>query len=219
MKFRNIFFISTILMSVLGASIGGKSSSSVDNNKDVDAGNDNDKNPFEKQNTYLKAYKVDTSNTVLNVSDNVLRNIQAQQSLQEAAMLQQQQVKKQDELRLKSLNSVQGAVMRNTMQQNRQQPAVNADYKTLFSQYYSGGQLQCLIKLVQRESGGRVNAVNKSSGAWGLFQALPATKMASYGGDWKYNANTQTRWGINYIKNRYSTPCGAWSHEMSHGWY
>lgn len=80
-------------------------------------------------------------------------------------------------------------------------------------------QYSCLVKLWERESNWRVNAYNKSSGAYGIPQALPGTKMSTEGGDWMTNPETQVRWGVNYIKARYGTPCGALAHSNKKGWY
>ena len=80
-------------------------------------------------------------------------------------------------------------------------------------------QFYCLDKLFNRESGWNTYATNPSSGAYGIPQALPASKMASAGADWKTNPFTQVRWGLNYIANRYGSPCGAWAHSQSVGWY
>jgi hypothetical protein len=80
-------------------------------------------------------------------------------------------------------------------------------------------QFSCLDKLFTRESGWNTYATNPSSGAYGIPQALPASKMASAGADWKTNPFTQVRWGLNYIANRYGSPCGAWAHSQSVGWY
>lgn len=80
-------------------------------------------------------------------------------------------------------------------------------------------QMPCLEKLWDRESHWNVSSSNSSSGAYGIPQAVPGSKMASVGADWKTNPETQIRWGLNYIKSRYKTPCGAWSHSQSSGWY
>jgi len=80
-------------------------------------------------------------------------------------------------------------------------------------------QFPCLDKLFKRESGWNARASNASSGAYGIPQALPGSKMASIASDWKTNAATQIKWGLGYIEGRYSTPCGAWSHSESTGWY
>ena len=80
-------------------------------------------------------------------------------------------------------------------------------------------QYSCLVKLWERESNWRWNALNKSSGAYGIPQALPGTKMASAGADWRTNPETQIKWGIGYIDGRYGSPCGALAHSNEHNWY
>ncbi|MGB3413580.1 MAG: lytic transglycosylase domain-containing protein [Microbacteriaceae bacterium] len=80
-------------------------------------------------------------------------------------------------------------------------------------------QYNCLVKLWHRESGWRYDAANRSSGAYGIPQALPGKKMASAGADWQTNPETQIRWGMGYVQNRYGTPCGAWGFFQTKGWY
>jgi hypothetical protein len=80
-------------------------------------------------------------------------------------------------------------------------------------------QFPCLDSLFKRESGWNQLASNSSSGAYGIPQALPGSKMAKFGADWKTNPVPQIKWGLDYIEGRYSTPCGAWSHSQSTGWY
>ena len=70
-----------------------------------------------------------------------------------------------------------------------------------------------------RESRWDYRAMNPSSGAYGIPQSLPGSKMASAGSDWRTNPVTQIRWGLGYIAVRYGTPCGAWAHSESVGWY
>jgi hypothetical protein len=83
------------------------------------------------------------------------------------------------------------------------------------------GQMSCLVSLWNMESNWRWNAYNSSSGAYGIPQSLPADKLASAGGDWMTNGNTQIRWGLSYISGRYGSPCAAWDHELSENphWY
>ena len=69
------------------------------------------------------------------------------------------------------------------------------------------------------ESGWNIYASNPSSGAYGIPQALPGSKMASAGPDWQGDAATQIRWGLSYIQGTYGSPCAAWSHEEADGWY
>nr|WP_062389410.1 G5 domain-containing protein [Demequina iriomotensis] len=84
---------------------------------------------------------------------------------------------------------------------------------------WSGDEWSCLDALWARESGWNPNAHNPYSGAHGIPQALPGSKMASAGADWATNPATQIAWGLGYIKARYGTPCGAWGHSQSTGWY
>jgi hypothetical protein len=87
------------------------------------------------------------------------------------------------------------------------------------SRGWGNDQFGCLVKLWQKESNWRVNAANSSSGAYGIPQSLPGSKMASAGADWQTNPATQIEWGLGYISGRYGTPCGAWGHSVDVGWY
>jgi len=80
-------------------------------------------------------------------------------------------------------------------------------------------QMPCLVNMWNRESGWNPLSKNASSGAYGIPQALPASKMAAYGSDYLTNPVPQIKWGLDYIKNRYKTPCGAWSFWQAHNWY
>ena len=84
---------------------------------------------------------------------------------------------------------------------------------------WSESDFNCLVKLWNKESRWRVTACNRSSGAYGIPQALPASKMASAGSDYKTNYKTQINWGLGYIKARYGTPSNAWNHSQRKGWY
>ena len=81
---------------------------------------------------------------------------------------------------------------------------------------WGSGQFSCLVSLWNRESGWNWNAENPYSGAYGIAQALPPSKMGS---GWEYNAKVQIQWGLSYIYQRYGSPCNAWGHELSYGWY
>ena len=76
----------------------------------------------------------------------------------------------------------------------------------------------CLVDLWNRESGWSYDAENPS-GAYGIPQALPGSKMASAGPDWQTDPATQIRWGLGYIKQIYGNPCGAWAFEEANGYY
>jgi hypothetical protein len=91
-------------------------------------------------------------------------------------------------------------------------------YSLLPSFGFSTDQFGCLNDIWSRESGWRYNAEN-ASGAYGIPQALPGSKMASAGADWQTDPTTQIKWGLGYIKSTYGTPCDAWSFWQAHGWY
>jgi hypothetical protein len=92
-------------------------------------------------------------------------------------------------------------------------------YKMLPSFGFSAsGQFGCLDNIWSRESGWRYNAYN-ASGAYGIPQALPGSKMATAGADWQTNPATQIKWGLGYIKGRYGSPCNAWAFWQAHSWY
>ena len=91
--------------------------------------------------------------------------------------------------------------------------------KTVTARGWEFTQYSCLVKLWERESNWRWSATNKSSGAYGIPQSLPATKMASAGSDWRTNPETQIRWGVGYIDSRYGSPCAALAHSDEHNWY
>jgi hypothetical protein len=84
---------------------------------------------------------------------------------------------------------------------------------------WSSSEFSCLNSLWERESGWNPYAANPSSGAYGIPQALPGSKMATAGADWQTNAATQITWGLGYIQSTYGSPCSAWGHETSTGWY
>ncbi|MBR0490796.1 MAG: G5 domain-containing protein [Clostridia bacterium] len=99
-----------------------------------------------------------------------------------------------------------------------------ADYQAYAKQRcydygWSDYDFNCLVKLWNRESGWRVTACNRSSGAYGIPQALPASKMASAGPEYRTNYMTQINWGLSYISGRYGSPSSAWNHSQSKGWY
>lgn len=83
----------------------------------------------------------------------------------------------------------------------------------------SGPNWKALQELWTRESGWETGATNPSSGAYGIPQSLPGSKMASAGADWRTNPRTQIKWGLGYIKVRYGSPQNAWAHEEANGWY
>jgi len=121
----------------------------------------------------------------------------------------------------------QAAQQQAAQQTTAQQPAASAPSGSpqqiagqMLSQFgWSSGQFSCLQPLWALESGWNIYASNPGSGAYGIPQALPGSKMASAGPDWQSDAATQIRWGLTYIQGTYGSPCAAWSHEEADGWY
>ncbi len=94
-----------------------------------------------------------------------------------------------------------------------------AQVQAMARQMIPGDQFQCFSNIVSHESGWNYHAVNASSGAYGLFQALPGSKMSSAGADWQTNPATQIKWGLSYMDSRYGSPCQAWSFWQANSWY
>ncbi|MER7153913.1 transglycosylase SLT domain-containing protein [Streptomyces lydicus] len=94
-----------------------------------------------------------------------------------------------------------------------------AETQAIARQMMAGDQFQCFSNIVDHESGWNYRATNASSGAYGLVQALPGSKMSSAGSDWQTNPATQIKWGLNYMNDRYGSPCGAWSFWQANSWY
>jgi hypothetical protein len=94
-----------------------------------------------------------------------------------------------------------------------------AQVQAIARQIVPSGQFQCFSNIVNHESSWNYKATNPSSGAYGLVQALPAGKMASAGADWQTNPATQIKWGLNYMNQRYGSPCDAWSYWQANGNY
>ncbi|WP_455431183.1 aggregation-promoting factor C-terminal-like domain-containing protein [Streptomyces bikiniensis] len=94
-----------------------------------------------------------------------------------------------------------------------------AEVKAIARQIVPASQFQCFSNIVDHESSWNYRASNPSSGAYGLVQALPGSKMSSAGADWRTNPATQIKWGLNYMENRYGGPCGAWTFWQGNHWY
>ena len=94
-----------------------------------------------------------------------------------------------------------------------------AEVKAIARQMVPASQFQCFSNIVDHESTWNYRAQNPSSGAYGLVQALPGSKMSSAGADWQTNPATQIKWGLSYMDGRYGSPCGAWSFWQANRWY
>ncbi|MET9849004.1 transglycosylase SLT domain-containing protein [Streptomyces ossamyceticus] len=94
-----------------------------------------------------------------------------------------------------------------------------AEIQAMAKAVVASDQWTCFSNIVNHESTWNYKAVNPSSGAYGLFQALPGSKMSSAGSDWQTNPATQIKWGLNYMESRYGSPCEAWSFWQANNWY
>jgi hypothetical protein len=84
---------------------------------------------------------------------------------------------------------------------------------------FATSEMAALVPMWNNESGWNASAENPSSGAYGIPQSLPGSKMAAFGSDWQTNPATQIKWGLDYIKQRYGSPSSAWSFWQANGWY
>uniref|UniRef100_A0AAU3GTD0 Transglycosylase SLT domain-containing protein n=1 Tax=Streptomyces sp. NBC_01401 TaxID=2903854 RepID=A0AAU3GTD0_9ACTN len=94
-----------------------------------------------------------------------------------------------------------------------------AEVQAMARQIVPADQFQCFSNIVNHESTWNYKAANPASDAYGLVQANPGSKMASVSSDWQTNPATQIKWGLNYMDDRYGSPCGAWSFWQSHNYY
>ncbi|MFE4593375.1 aggregation-promoting factor C-terminal-like domain-containing protein [Streptomyces laurentii] len=94
-----------------------------------------------------------------------------------------------------------------------------AQVQAIARQMVPADQFQCFSNIVNHESTWNYRAVNASSGAYGLVQALPGSKMVSAGADWQTNPATQIKWGLSYMNSKYGSPCGAWQFWTANRWY
>ncbi|MCG6498138.1 transglycosylase SLT domain-containing protein [Kitasatospora sp. CM 4170] len=97
--------------------------------------------------------------------------------------------------------------------------AATVSPKTIAAQIVPANQLASFSQIISHESSWNVTATNPSSGAYGLAQALPGSKMASAGADWKTNPATQIKWALDYMNTRYGSPNAAWAFWQTHHWY
>ena len=90
--------------------------------------------------------------------------------------------------------------------------------KAVAGRGWAPSEFTCLVKLWNKESGWNTHAANPS-GAYGIPQALPGSKMGAAGPDWQNSYQTQVTWGLGYIAGSYGSPCGAWAHSQAVNWY
>lgn len=144
--------------------------------------------------------------------------------VEEKAKKEAEEKKKQEAIKIAQVTS-RGSVSTRGSSSTPKATGTKAEYQAyakdlcLNTYGWSEYDFECLVKLWNKESGWNPNAHNKSSGAHGIPQSLPASKMASEGTDYYTNGKTQIRWGLKYIKNRYGTPAKAWAHSQKVNWY
>lgn len=130
-----------------------------------------------------------------------------------------EQKKKQEEKAAKAAASARGS-----QQASRSAARPSGSPRAIGQQMASargwgGAQFTCLEKLWTKESNWTPTAANPTSSAYGIPQPLPGSKMASHGSDWRTNPATQIAWGLDYIADRYGSPCSAWAHSQRNNWY
>jgi hypothetical protein len=165
--------------------------------------------------TSVASLPITQSQSSANAPQNVASRVSENRSIQIAKLATYEKQIKKDKTRDKKKAS---------RSKNKSSQAVKANQafaKSYMESKYNWGENQhsCLVNLWNRESGWRHTADNPTSSAYGIPQALPGKKMASAGADWRTNPETQIKWGLKYIDNRYKTPCGAWSAFKKKGWY
>jgi hypothetical protein len=123
-----------------------------------------------------------------------------------------------DRTKTRALSNASGHAVTKTADLSTADPKTLA--KALMPQFgMSSSEFGCLDNIWSQESGWNVHAANPTSSAYGIPQALPGSKMASAGPNWESNAETQIRWGLGYIRDRYGSACAAWSYKQGAGWY
>jgi transglycosylase-like protein with SLT domain len=140
------------------------------------------------------------------------------QAAEQAAAKKAAAEKKAEEARQKA-EAASRSSERTTLDFAQQAHYTVAEVQAMARKIVGAGQYQCFSNIVTRESGWNYQATNAASGAYGLVQALPGSKMASAGADWRTNPATQIKWGLNYMNSRYDSPCGAWSFWQANHYY
>ena len=123
-----------------------------------------------------------------------------------------------DRTKVRALSTANGKAVTRTEDLSVADPKSLA--QALMGKYgLDAGEFDCLDSLWEKESGWDIHADNPSSSAYGIPQALPGSKMASAGPNWEDSAETQIRWGLGYIRDRYGSACSAWGHSQANNWY
>ena len=165
---------------------------------------------YYKQNTQLQLNEINS--ILVSYNDEIVKyKEQIDNKVQEIA--EEEKIKEEKVTNRSNTNrEISNTIPKNELQEYAHDLCIN--------QYgWTEEDFTCLVKLWERESNWNPNAHNKSSGAHGIPQSLPASKMASEGDDYYTNGKTQIRWGLSYIKDRYYNPSYAWQHSEKYNWY
>ena len=179
--------------------------------------------PFETITKDVSNGSYATQNRVVQKGENGLKKVTYRIRYQSGAEIEKTEiaseiikepVDKIVEVRTKQVTSRSGGIVKGSVAEYQAYAE-----KRCFDYGWSDADFQALVKLWNKESGWNPASHNSSSGAHGIPQALPASKMASAGSDYLTNYKTQINWGLSYIKSRYGTPSAAWQHSCNKGWY
>ncbi len=197
-----------------GLDVGAVTSvDTTDLQKDIDKLDDIDVTPVLLVGVLADEVEEETANVVSDTDElrSALTAAQQQQAEEEAARVAAEQAAAQAAAEQQAAAALAAA--------NTPEGAKAAAQQIMSSTYgWGGDQFSCLNSLWNKESGWNYQAYNPS-GATGIPQALPGSKMSSAGSDWQTNAATQVAWGLGYISSVYGTPCSAWSHSQAMNWY
>lgn len=197
-----------------GLDVGAVTSvDTTDLQKDIDKLDDIDVTPVLLVGVLADEVEEETANVVSSTDElrSALTAAQQQQAEEEAARVAAEQAAAQAAAEQQAAAALAAA--------NTPEGAKAAAQQIMSSTYgWGGDQFSCLNSLWNKESGWNYQAYNPS-GATGIPQALPGSKMSSAGSDWQTNAATQVAWGLGYISSVYGTPCSAWSHSQAMNWY
>lgn len=197
-----------------GLDVGAVTSvDTTDLQKDIDKLDDIDVTPVLLVGVLADEVEEETANVVSDTDElrSALTAAQQKQAEEEAARVAAEQAAAQAAAEQQAAAALAAA--------NTPEGAKAAAQHIMSSTYgWGGDQFSCLNSLWNKESGWNYQAYNPS-GATGIPQALPGSKMSSAGSDWQTNAATQVAWGLGYISSVYGTPCSAWSHSQAMNWY
>lgn len=226
MSIRGIAVVSATAVTAVGSAVGVASSATAQNHEDI---------PAPARANFLsdipEGHQADAQTAALSQQAQV-QTIAADEALKKKAEETVRKRAAEEAIAKKAAAEAQEKAQRErvemTATRSSTRPPVSsatqrsysvAEIQTMARQMVTGDQYQCMSRIVDHESSWNYQAVNPSSGAYGLFQALPGSKMSSAGSDWRTNPQTQIKWGLNYMTERYGSACSAWEFWQANRWY